>query len=131
MEEEISEKMILGIIMLAVFMVQFLVNWSVADAPFWPMLMHEAGFSSEEIAIAGVYRQIIISVVGIGTSIGLLLLNFYLGKNYRLTKASTTVLIACISHFYHRWFISWIWIETTPVSSIFYIKSRNISCDST
>jgi hypothetical protein len=96
-KEEISKKMILGIIMLAVFMVQFLINWSVADAPFWPMLMHEAGFSSEEIAITGVYRQIIISVVGIGTSIGLLLLNFYLGKNYRLTKASTTVLILVLA----------------------------------
>gem|GEM_PF-5886274 len=49
MEEEISEKMILAIIMLAVFMVQFLVNWSVADAPFWPILMHEAGLSPKKL----------------------------------------------------------------------------------
>jgi hypothetical protein len=97
MEEEISEKMILAIIMLAVFMVQFLVNWSVADALFWPIIMHKAGLSPEEIAISCIYRQIILSVVGISTSIGLLLLNFYLGKNYRLTKASTTVLILVLA----------------------------------
>lgn len=92
-KDQISDRMILLAIMLAVFVVQFWINWSTADALFWAVMLDEAGLTLEEIAIALTFRDIILSVVGISTSIGLLLLNYYLGKRYKLTRTSTIVLL--------------------------------------
>ncbi|MFQ6064402.1 MAG: hypothetical protein ACE5L6_02900 [Candidatus Bathyarchaeia archaeon] len=95
-ETHISERTVLLGVMLAVFVVQFWINWSTADAPFWAVMMHEAGHTPEEFAIALTFRNVVFSVVGIVTSIGLLLLNYYLGKRYKLTRTSTIILILAL-----------------------------------
>ena len=96
-ENHISETTVLLVVMLAVFIVQLLINWETADAPFWAVMLSEAGLTYEEIGIASVFRNIVLSIVGISTSIGLLLLNYYLGKRYKLTRTSTIVLILALA----------------------------------
>jgi len=96
-KSQISDRTILLVIMLAVFTVQFWLNWLTADAPFWTIMLHEAGLSIEELAIALTFRNILLTVTGTCTSIGLLLLNYYLGKRYRLTRTSTIVLLFALA----------------------------------
>lgn len=92
-EHQISERKILLVIMLAVLVVQFWTNWSTADAPYWTIMLREDELTLEEIGIMMMYRSVVFGIVGLGTSIGLLLLNYYLGKRYKLTRTSTIVLI--------------------------------------
>jgi sensor histidine kinase YesM len=92
-EGQSSNRTILLVIMLAVFARQFWINWLTADAPFWSIMAHEAGLPLEEFASTLTFRNILLTVTGTGTSIGLLLLNYYLGKRYKLTRTSTIVLL--------------------------------------
>ena len=88
-----SDRTILLVIMLAVFAVQFWINWATADAPYWAIMAHEAGLPPEEFGATLMLRNILLTITGTGTSIGLLLLNYYLGKRYKLTRTSTMVLL--------------------------------------
>ena len=92
-KSQISNRTILLVIMLAVFARQFWINWLSADAPFWVIMAHEAGLPPEDFALALTFRNILLTVTGTCTSIGLLLLNYYLGKRYKLTRRSTIVLL--------------------------------------
>ena len=92
-ESQISNRTILLVIMLAVFARQFWINWLTADLPFLAIMLREGGLSLEEYAVALTFRNILLIVSGTGTSIGLLLLNYYLGKRYKLTRTSTIVLL--------------------------------------
>lgn len=66
-------------------------SWWVADSPYRTIILRDDGFSLEEIAAIYFTVSIVLGVFGIGTSIGLLLLNYFLGKKYKLTRESTTV----------------------------------------
>ncbi len=80
--------------MLAVFLTQLGTSWWTADSPpYRTIILIDAGFSYEEIAAIYFTMSIVWAVFGIGTSIGLLLLNYFLGKKYRLTRESTIVYI--------------------------------------
>ena len=92
-ENQSPDRTILLIIVLAVSSVQFWINWSAADAPFWVIMLHEAGLAPEEFAVILTFRNLFFTVTGTSTSIGLLLLNYFLGKRYRLTRTSTMVLL--------------------------------------
>ena len=92
-ENGISEGKTLIIVMLAVFLTRFGTSWWVADSSYKTIIWRDAGFSFEEIAAMYFTTSIILGVFGIGTSIGLLLLNYFLGKKYKLTRESTIVYI--------------------------------------
>lgn len=95
-----SEGKILIIVMLAVFLTQFGTSWWAADNPYKIIILRDAGFSPEEIAATYSVMNTILGIFGIGTSIGLLLLNYFLGKKYKLTRESTIgyifLLIICV-----------------------------------
>jgi len=59
-------------------------------------MLSEAGLAPQEIGAALMFRSIVFGVVSICTSVGLLLLNYYLGKRYRLTKTSTIVFVSTL-----------------------------------
>lgn len=79
------------IVMLAVFLTQLGTSWWAADSPYKTIMLRDAGFCLEEIAAIYFAVSIVLGVLGIGTSIGLLLLNYFLGKKYKLTRESTIV----------------------------------------
>ena len=79
--------------MLTVFLIQLGKGWWVADSPFRYIMMIDAGLSPEEIDTVNHTMNIVWTVLSWGTSIGLLLLNYFLGKRYKLTKESTIVYI--------------------------------------
>lgn len=92
-EDKISERMILLDVILAVFLFVVWINWLTADSPFWVHMLTEAGFAYEEINTVLMFRSILFQVLSVGSSVGLLLLNYYLGKRYKLTRRSTIVFI--------------------------------------
>ncbi|MDH5734093.1 MAG: hypothetical protein OEY88_10000 [Candidatus Bathyarchaeota archaeon] len=77
------------IIMIVVFLAHFWRNWLIADSPFWRLMLSAAGYTAEEISNILLTRSIGFGILGLGTSIGLLVLNYYLGKRYKLTRRST------------------------------------------
>ena len=85
----ISVRMNLLLIMILVFLAHFWRNWLVADSPYWVPMLSAAGYTIEEIDNILLTRSIGFGILGLGTSIGLLVLNYYLGKRYKLTKRST------------------------------------------
>jgi hypothetical protein len=79
--------------MLAVFLMKLGTSWWAADSPFKTIMLRDAGFSPEEIAAVYFTMSIVWGVLSMGSSIGLLLLNYFLGKVYELTRESTIVYI--------------------------------------
>jgi len=72
-------------------------NWLKADIPYWPLLLREAGFILAEIPPMIFYRSALVGLLDAGSSALLLLLNYQVGKRYKLTRPSTAILLASLS----------------------------------
>ena len=92
----LSVRMNLLLIMIVVFLAHFWRNWLIADSPFWIPMLSAAGYTTEEISNILLTRSIGFGILGLGTSIGLLVLNYYLGKRYKLTRRSTITYISLL-----------------------------------
>ena len=84
------------VIMSAVFIAVAVRSWLQADLPYLAVMLYEDGLSVEEYATTLTFRNIAIIAWGIGSSVGLLLLNYYLGKKYKLTRESTIFYLLCL-----------------------------------
>ena len=82
---------ILGKIMLVVLAVSLVWGYWVAIRRFLPLILIESGYSLNEITGIVIQNTIISIVVGFGTSVLLLVVNYYLGKQYKLGKTPTVV----------------------------------------
>jgi len=82
---------------IAVFSVSVLMNWLKADIPYWPLLLREAGFILAEIPPMTFYRSTLVGLLEAGSSALLLLLNYQVGKKYKLTRTSTAILLTSLS----------------------------------
>jgi len=80
-----------------VFLVSAFVNWLKADIPYWPLLLHEAEYILTEMPAVILNRNALIGLLEVGTGAWLLLLNYRVGKRYKLTRTSTLILVMAFS----------------------------------
>jgi len=97
MKTYVERNQIILIAAIAVFSVSAIVNWLKADIPYWPLLLHEAGFIWPEVPAIIFYKRALIGLFNTGGCALLLLLNYHLGKKYKLTRISTAKLLALLS----------------------------------
>jgi len=81
---------------IAVFSVGAFVNWLKADIPYWPLLLHEKGFIWAEVPSVIFYKMALVGLLDTGASTLLLLLNYHVGKKYKLTRTSTAFFLASL-----------------------------------
>lgn len=81
----------------AVFSVTTFVSSIKADIPYWPLLLHDAGYIWAEIPSIISYRGAIVDLLDIGASTLLLLLSFYVGQGCKLTRRSTVIILVSLA----------------------------------
>lgn len=82
---------------IGVFFASTFVNWLKADIPYWPLILHDAGFIWAEIPSIIQYKSTLLGFLETGVSILLFLLFYSFGKKYKLTRKTVAFLLALLS----------------------------------